>query len=412
MLNGPAFRSCARPALVAVVAFLMVVGEVLAGGGGAHAQWRGDGCQRPAALEETAFRRPMTFSVATNKGNMSTSVWIAAVGEIGPETPRRFREFLEAEDGVPGQIVLHSPGGNLSAGLALGRMFRTLGLTAHIGQTKRTFESHGSACDTWYDEVEAGVCASSCAYAFLGGQERFVTSPYYPTMTPNVLGFHQFYGGPERGKGLLTTDEVSEIEATTMSVAQVMTGKIVLYAIEMGIDPRIVAFASSTPSDDLYFPTETEIVELAIASGSGLSHWFMEPYAEGLVTAAKPHRSDSMLEQVTAYCRRGTGEAYFLITMDLATPSYPNPDDLPLNAVEIVLDDQPVRVERRRLTVRYGDGSIFITVPVEGLKPSILAARKIGFRLDAARVMGGFNEGNQMDDVARQALALAWRNCI
>ena len=354
----------------------------------------------------------MTFSMATSKGNSSTSVWIAATGRVMPETPDHFRAFLAAEGYTGGgQIILHSPGGNLAAGLQLGLMIRQAGLTTHIGRTERHFESYSAPCDTWFDTVAAGTCASSCAYAFLGGRDRFVSSPYYPT-GPNILGFHQFYGNPERGSDMLSAEQVAEIEATTLSVAQAVTGQIVLYAVEMGVDPRIVAFASATPSDGLYYPTDAEIEELRIASGSGLAPWFMEPYGDGLVTAARPNRSDSMLEQITAFCRTGAGTAQFLITMDLATPSYPNPEDLPLDAVVLTLDGQRHLVGRRDLTIRYGDGSIFITVPVEAMKARFARATRVNFTLDAARVMGGFSEGNDLDETARRSLALAWRNCI
>lgn len=368
-------------------------------------------CQSPQALEQNAFESPMTFARATSKGNMSTSTWIAAIGIIGPETPSRFRAFLESEQYVPGQIILHSPGGNLAAGLELGHLIRGAGLTAHIGRTKRSFASYDAPCDTWYDSVESGVCVSSCAYAFLGGQERFVVSPYYPT-GPNLLGFHQFYGNPDRGSEMLTAEQVAQIEKSTMSIAQVLTGQIVLYAIEMGVDPRVVAFATATPSDNLYYPTVVELEELSIVSGSGLRPWFMEPYGGGLVTAARPHRSDSMLQQITAFCPKESREANFLITMDLATPSYPNPNDLPLNAVEITIDGQPYRIDRKELNVRYTNGSILIAMPVERIKAQIIGAQKIDFDLDAARVMGGFREGIEMGIAERQSLSLAWRNCI
>jgi hypothetical protein len=379
---------------------------------GAAAQSSAESCNRPLALSAAAFDRSMVFSTATNKGNMSTSGWIVAVGVIGPETPAQFSAFLaELEYESGGQIILNSPGGNLVAGMELGRLIRETGLTAHIGTTQRTFESYNAPCDTWFDEVTAGICASSCAYAFLGGLERFVDSPYYPT-EPNLLGFHQFYGNPDRGSDLLTAQQVSDIEATTLSVAQAITGQIVLYAIEMGIDARIVAFASATPSDDLYFPTPEELDDLSIASGSGLRSWFMEPYADGMVTAARPNRSDSMVEQITAFCSLRSGTSNFLIKMDLETPSYPNSDDLPLDAVELTLDGREYSIGRQSLAVRYVDDSIFITLPVDTIKGQILNSRVIDFRLDAARVMGGFREGREMSDIERQALALAWKNCI
>lgn len=362
-------------------------------------------------FEQAAFDQPMQFARASNKGNMSTSAWIVAVGRIDPATPARFQDFLDGEDYLPGNIVMNSPGGNLAAGLELGRMIRAAGLTTHIGTTIREFSEPEETCDTWWDSVEPGICASSCAYAFLGGRTRFVDSPYYP-VEGNLLGFHQFYGSPDRGADTLSTEQVSAIEASTLSVAQALTGQIVLYAMEMGIDPRIVAFASTTSSDELYFPSNSELEELGLATRDGLGAWFMEPYGEGLITAARPHRPTSLLEQVTAFCRDGSGEPRLLITMDLATPSYPNPADLPLNALELTIDDQQHRVPRSDLDVRYGDQSIFITAPVGPLATRLMEARTLAMRLDAARVMGNFREGRELGETERQSLALAWRNCI
>lgn len=368
-------------------------------------------CPRPPALELGAFEQPMRFSAATNKGNMSTSSWIVATGEIEPDTPERFEAFLASTPFVPSQIVLHSPGGNLAAGIKFGRLIRQAGLTTHVGITERVFESYTAPCDTWWDEVNTGICASSCAYAFLGGRERFLDSPYYPTDS-SLLGFHQFYGNPERGSDILTAEQVTEIETSTLSIAQVLTGQIVLYAMEMGVDARIVAFASATPSDDLYYPTAIELEELLLVSGSGLGQWFMEPYGDGLVAAVKPNRSDSMLEQITAFCSKKSGKANLLFTMDLATPSYPNPDDLPLDAIELKFDEQQHSIQRRDLAVRYSDGKIMITAPIEPLKMELAHAQNIDFRLVGARVMGGFREGRELNDIERQSLALAWKNCI
>ena len=68
-----------------------------------------DACTRPAALQDAAFDQPMEFAAATNKGNMSTSAWIAAVGEIGPDTPQKFKSFMESEGAGRVQIVTCPP---------------------------------------------------------------------------------------------------------------------------------------------------------------------------------------------------------------------------------------------------------------------------------------------------------------
>lgn len=356
----------------------------------------------------------MSFLSARNSGNMTTSGWIAAIGVIGPETPNRFKDFLEREgfQGRGGQLVFHSPGGNLLAGIELGELIRAAGLTVHIGRTERVFYNHNAPCGSWEDTVRAGFCASSCAYAFLGGEVRFVDSPYYPTQEPSLLAFHQFSDQRVRDDELLTREQVAAIEASTLSMAQAITGYIVLYAIQMGIDPRIVSLASATASEDLYYPSRQELAEMSIASGSGLGEWFMDPYNGGLVTAARPQRSDSMLQQITAFCSREYGEESFLITMDLLTPSYPNPDDLPLNAVRIEVDGVRYAAPRRDLEVRYRGDTIVVTVPVGGIASQITSAREISFSLDAPRVMGGFLENSRLEPREREAIALAWRNCI
>lgn len=373
-----------------------------------------DSCERPEGLEPGAFDRPMTFTFATTGGNSSHSIWIAATGVIGPETPARFLEFFATEENVPPQIIFYSPGGNLVAGLELGHLIREAGLAAHIGMTERSFESHAASCDTWFDDVEAGICASSCAYAFLGGRARFLSSPYYRTREPNLLGFHQFYGGREQDREMLTPSQIEGIEVSTLSVAQALTGYIVIYAIEMGIDPRIVAVASATTSDDLYYPTPAEIEEWSIASGSGLGERFMEPFNDGLVTAARPRNPNSMLQQITAFCSRGRGEESLLITMamDLATRSQWNPSELPLQEVRIEIDGVRFAAPRRDLEVRYRGDTIEVTVPVGGVAYRITAAREINFTLTAPQAMGNFYETSRLDATARQSIALAWRNCI
>ena len=58
-------------------------------------------CARADAMEEGAFDRPMTFSEATSKGNSGVSFWVAATGQIGPETPAKFQEFLDT-NGIAG----------------------------------------------------------------------------------------------------------------------------------------------------------------------------------------------------------------------------------------------------------------------------------------------------------------------
>lgn len=369
-------------------------------------------CDVERGLEDAAFNQPMRFFSASNRGNMTTSSWIAAVGEITSDTPERFEEYLAAQTYVPNQIVFHSPGGNLAAGLELGRMIRAGEFTTNIGQTVRLANYSETPCRGWAETVWSGVCASSCAYAFLGGSTRFIDSPYYPNHG-NLLGFHQFYNSQAHDpQGMLSSAEVAEIESSAYSVAQIVTGGIVLYAMDMGVDPRIVAFASSTGSDDLYFPTPADVEELSIATMQGLGEWFMEPYGPGLITAVRPRRESSLLQQVTAFCLTRSRQPRLLLTMDHANPYFETAEDLPLHGVNVILDGAEHWIGREALDVRMADRRITISAPADWLVPHIDRLTHIAFRLDAARVMGGFYEEGPLDETARRAVSLAWGNCI
>ncbi len=284
-------------------------------------------------------------------------------------------------------------------------------LTTNIGQTVRETTYTGAPRNGWAEAVWPGVCANSCAYAFLGGATRFVDSAYYPN-DANLLGFHQFYSSRANDlEGMLSRAEAAEIESSAYSVAQIITGGIV-YAMEMRIDPRIVAFASATRSDDLYYPTPSEVEELNIASTMGLGEWFMEPYGQGLVAAVRPRRESSLLQQVTAFCQARAHEPRLLLTMDHANPYVVSAADLPIYGLEVILNGAVHRIGREALDVRISSPTITISAPAGWLEARIDSLTHLGIRLDAARVMGGFFEEGPLDETARRSIALAWRNCI
>ena len=61
--------------------------------------------------------------------------WVSAKGAIMPDTARDFEAFARTRDIAGKVMVLESPGGAATAGLALGRAFRRLNMTVTVGQT-------------------------------------------------------------------------------------------------------------------------------------------------------------------------------------------------------------------------------------------------------------------------------------
>ena len=189
---------------------------------------------RPSISEDPdAFNKPMSFTMRWVSIHAETT-WIAAEGIITKDTPHVFREFL-TKNRVhrENRIEFHSPGGNLYAALELGRIIRSIGNPTTIGRSL-TLENPVTSMDVI--EFPDAVCFSACAYAFFGGEKRYLGG--------GLLGVHRF-GSYRYG---ITGDE-----------AQVASSDIARYLEEMGVDQRVFQIASRTAFEGDMFPFNEEL---------------------------------------------------------------------------------------------------------------------------------------------------------
>ena len=115
--------------------------------------------------------KEMQFKEAWTGANDPTGLWIVAEGEITSETPEQFKEFLATINIEDYEYVsFNSSGGNLFAGIELGRLLREKNLSTSVGRTD--FDESGYAIENRY----GGECLSACVYAFLGGQYRLASA--------------------------------------------------------------------------------------------------------------------------------------------------------------------------------------------------------------------------------------------
>ena len=178
----------------------------------------------------------MNFTNEGVGGNCDSCWWIAAKGEITPSTPARFERFIKSRpESQCLDLRINSHGGNLLAGIRLGQLFRQYRCSVSVGDSKPMYFNGQK---TEYVDRSPGLCTSSCAYAFLGGIQRTVEKG-------SVLGVHQHYvEGDER-------DFVRRDHANKEAVAlQYLSGLLVSYVIEMGIDPKLITLASRTSGRD------------------------------------------------------------------------------------------------------------------------------------------------------------------
>lgn len=162
-------------------------------------------------------------------------------GIIDSGAPARFLGMMKSGQIPEGSnVYLNSPGGNLAAGLALGRLFRFGDMTTFIGRP--VFVSKSSSKGSG----ERVICASACAYAYLGGTWRWAPTSGAP------FGVHQFYL-PDTN-----TAEVGAIEAAS--------GVVVAYLHEMGIDPDIFTLASTATPKNIVWLDGSEMQQFGLAN--------------------------------------------------------------------------------------------------------------------------------------------------
>lgn len=198
-----------------------------------------------AALQPVAHAQtPMTFFMETDPKER----WIAktvrggvedifAKGDITEGTTDRLIAFIRANKVEAAKIHFNSPGGSLAEGMRLGRAIRRLQFYTTIGVYNPTYNE---------GEDAASICASACAYAFAGGTSRFLTA------YTGRLGVHQFY-----------TDSADSLSG---EAAQQVSGLIVAYLDEMGIDAKAFTISTIADRNGMIWLTPDDALKLRFAN--------------------------------------------------------------------------------------------------------------------------------------------------
>lgn len=175
-----------------------------------------------------------TPASALSFSDQGTEAWVAGRFEAGDEA--RFRAFLDQPRAAPLRVVyLNSPGGSLTAGLAIGRAIRRAGLATAV-------------------LADQHVCDSACTLAFAGGVRRHNVNgaTVFEGMTGMMgLGFH-----PAHRRGTSVTPSMKAEEGTSWIRA--------FYA-EMGM-PRAAEFMDRAAFNTLFRPSGRATLETRVAT--------------------------------------------------------------------------------------------------------------------------------------------------
>jgi len=178
-----------------------------------------------AALAQTTPETPMAFTVAESATDRELQALldggdqtIYAAGKITPGTTKRFRDFVTAKRITQARVYFDSSGGSVVEGMELGSAIRELHFNTDVG----------AAVDS--GEEAHSMCASACAYSYAGGESRFLNKG------SGKLGIHQFSGDRKKA---------------ATSETQAVSGLIVAYLTEMGVDAKAFTLAAMTEPDSI-----------------------------------------------------------------------------------------------------------------------------------------------------------------
>jgi hypothetical protein len=181
-----------------------------------------------AAIAERAVPMTVTVVPRSESGVFRETTLVYLDGLIDAGASDRLSKALE---GIDGKIAvwLNSPGGNLFAGMQLGRIIRKHGASTHIIN---------------YRTLVPGECYSACSLAFLGGVHRFANNGAR-------YGVHRasLQAGPTAGDRDLGQDLSAAIRS---------------YILEMGVDARLFDLWIKAAPDEMYFLSEQQVRDLGV----------------------------------------------------------------------------------------------------------------------------------------------------
>jgi hypothetical protein len=195
--------------------------------------------------------RPDRFKIL----NQNRSWNIVLEGEIDEGAPARVDEALKKTGHDGADVYITSPGGNLFAGMKIGRIIRQYGANTHLGKLVPDPEHKILGRDGV--RTVAGKCYSACTLAFLGGVYRYTSSG-------SEYGVHRF----SSAAGATSSD---------LDIAQVVSAAIGNYIRDMGVEPALFDLMVQDGKDKVLILTGSELKKLSVVNnGRRKPEWSIE----------------------------------------------------------------------------------------------------------------------------------------
>lgn len=322
--------------------------------------------------------------------NALQSCYIVAEGEITRESPVKFREFIK--NGYEGyQILLNSSGGNLLAGLEIGRLIRSQELQAHVGRW--------NYLEPYEDPIYDVTCESACAYAFLGGITRDIK-------TDQSIGFHQF----SINSDIILPNEVG------LTSGQRISAIIITYLVEMGIDARMFGLASETAPKEMLFPSRKQLQKFNVILQRGYSSFVLEPLKDGIIAKSYRLTDSSPYDRavgLNAFCKNGLPRFVILTAGGIIHEEY----SIPFSGAGIRYSDNEIsetEIEEQSISMwaTKSNGNIELIISKKEIR-KIIKSKSLAVYFNAPSVAGGvYGVFKDLTHLDKLMLGSAFKHCI
>jgi hypothetical protein len=342
----------------------------------------------------TSEAQPMHFEAIRNGGNCDGCAFVQASGEITLQTAKEFETFARSQEFGAGLVRLNSPGGSLVGGIILGEAFRSMGVVTEVGSSAPIPNSTSPGLA----DRSPGVCASACAYAFLGGKERSLDDGA-------KLGFHRFYR-----ENALAEPTAKLFTGKDLGDAQITTAALVLYILKMGVDPKLISLASEAGPDEMRWISKEEAQRLRITYEPwAYKPWRIDAYHGGAVAIAE---SNDGLKSIVVSCSKQLGPNVAIIN---SKPSWDVASWFEQCRTTELPGGHPVfgtlvSVNRIRVIHRK-DGAVLMRFHLPTYDPPLTSTSLLSSQLGYPRVCSSYEYQASSENFV-PSVRLAVRNCF
>ncbi|SIT57832.1 conserved exported hypothetical protein [Mesorhizobium prunaredense] len=197
--------------------------------------------------------------------------WISAEGSIVAGTPALFKRTLKGLGSRKLPVVVDSPGGNVEAALALGRLLRKNKLDIAVGKTRFTGcqpdakgckENDGKGARYFGDAYADGaICNSACPLMFAGGIRRVVgqwaflgvhqiTTTYIRTKL-QYRTTYRVVGGKKKIVSKKIVGRKNAGSYKTYEMSRSVEKRLAAYLNEMGVGHAVLETMKNTPASTI-----------------------------------------------------------------------------------------------------------------------------------------------------------------